>query len=60
MENKLNGTTQIWADGYSYREVTETLITALGLRIDDSKPLQPELGRAEPASSINKGSPEDR
>ncbi|MGK9066471.1 hypothetical protein [Stutzerimonas chloritidismutans] len=35
MDNKLNGT-QVWADGYSFMEVSETLITALGLRKGDA------------------------
>jgi hypothetical protein len=57
MVSKLNGTTEIWADGYSYREVTETLITALGLRLHGLDPSQPEPGRAESAASMGNGSP---
>ena len=42
MVNKLNGATQVWADGYSFREVTETLATALGICMDDCQSAKPE------------------
>ncbi len=35
MDNRLNGKTQIWADGYSFMEVTDTLLMALGIRLDE-------------------------
>ena len=43
MDNGLNSKTQIWADGYSFMEVTETLLMALGIRTDD-----PGRGESEP------------
>ena len=51
MDNKLNGSSQIWADGYSFMEVTETLLMALGIRSNDSQSQAPVSGRAEPASA---------
>lgn len=47
MDERLNVKTQIWADGYSFMEVTETLLTALGIRTENSP--ESELGRPEPA-----------
>lgn len=47
MTNK-NSTTQIWADGYSFMEVTETLMMALGIRSDDGASATPEPQRVEP------------
>ena len=38
MDNRLNGETQIWADGSSFMEVTETLLMALGIRTEDQPP----------------------
>lgn len=49
MDNKLNGSSQIWADGYSFMEVTETLLMALGMRSNDSESIEPALGHGEPA-----------
>lgn len=43
-----NSTTQIWADGYSFMEVTETLMTALGIRSADGASATPEPQRVEP------------
>jgi hypothetical protein len=51
MDNRLNGKTQIWADGYSFMEVTETLLMALGIRTDDDQFAGSEPGRAERTSS---------
>ncbi|AHL77702.1 hypothetical protein CH92_21515 [Stutzerimonas stutzeri] len=51
MDNRLNSNTQIWADGYSFREVSETLLMALGIRSDDPDAGKSELGRVEPAAS---------
>ena len=51
MDNKLNGSSQIWADGYSFMEVTETLLMALGIRSNDSQSQEPVSGRTEPASA---------
>lgn len=51
MGNKLNGTSQIWADGYSFMEVTETLLTAMGIRMDAEQQQAPQVEstRVEPA-----------
>jgi hypothetical protein len=51
MDNRLNGNTEIWADGYSFVEMSETLMVALGLRAEDAKPSQSTSRRAEAASS---------
>lgn len=50
MGNKLNGTSQIWADGYSFMEVTETLLTAMGIRMDEQPQSESEPLRVEPAA----------
>lgn len=47
MGNKLNGTSQIWADGYSFMEVTETLLTAMGINMDEQQPPQTDASRVE-------------
>ena len=47
MEDRLHAETQIWADGYSFMEVTETLLMALGIRAAEPPPGKPEPGRAE-------------
>ncbi len=47
MDDRLNVKTQIWADGYSFMEVTETLLSALGIRTEDSPESEP--GRPEAA-----------
>jgi len=57
MVNKLNGATQVWADGYSFREVTETLATALGICMDDSQSAEPELNPT--AQNPSNGEPAD-
>lgn len=57
MVNKLNGTTQIWADGYSFREVTETLATALGVRMNDDQAAEPKADRADTAISSDQDLP---
>lgn len=41
MANETSDTTQIWADGYSFMEVTETLMMALGIPMDDGPPKEP-------------------
>lgn len=51
MDNRLNSKTQIWADGYSFMEVTETLLMALGIRPDDPGRGEPEPAQPEPAAS---------
>lgn len=51
MDNRLNSKTQIWADGYSFMEVTETLLMALGIRPDDPDPSKSKPARAEPTAS---------
>jgi hypothetical protein len=51
MDNRLNGKTQIWADGYSFMEVTETLLMALGIRTDDGHCSESEPSRAERATA---------
>ena len=38
MDNRLNGKTEIWADGYSFMEMSETLLVALGIRSEEPKP----------------------
>lgn len=48
MENRLNAKTQIWADGYSFMEVTETLLMALGIRSEDTPSVELEPGQTEP------------
>jgi hypothetical protein len=53
---KSNGTTQIWADGYSFMEVTETLMTALGIRIDD-QPAVTEPDQTDRVVSPSQDSP---
>lgn len=47
MDNRLNGKTQIWADGYSFMEVTETLLMALGIHTEAPQSSQPKPGSAE-------------
>jgi|InoplaM2SPM_1038590.scaffolds.fasta_scaffold20213_1 hypothetical protein len=51
MEDRLNVGTQIWADGYSFMEVTETLMMALGIRAASANTAKPEADRAEPAEA---------
>jgi hypothetical protein len=58
MVNKLNGTTQIWADGYSFREVTEKLATALGICVDGCQSAKPEPNPT--AQNQSNGEPADR
>lgn len=56
MEDRLNAGTQIWADGYSFMEVTETLMMALGIR--PTHPAKPDAGRvehSEPAGDCSPG-----
>lgn len=50
MDTKLSSSTQIWADGYSFMEVTETLLMALGIRSNDA--FEPATGRSEPAAAL--------
>lgn len=52
MNNRLNTETQIWADGYSFMEVTETLLMALGIRTEDQPP-GARPGRSEPSSTAD-------
>jgi hypothetical protein len=61
MDNRLNGKTQIWADGYSFMEVTETLLMALGIQTEDCQSSQPEPGPAErtPSSDAIHGAEAD-
>lgn len=47
MDNRLSGKTEIWADGYSFMEISETLMVALGLRSEERKPSEPSSGLAE-------------
>jgi hypothetical protein len=47
MGYKLNGTSEIWADGYSFMEVTETLLTAMGTHMDQKQTLQTEAPYVE-------------
>ncbi|MCP9340503.1 hypothetical protein [Stutzerimonas xanthomarina] len=54
MNNRLNGKTEIWADGYSFMEMSETLLTALGIRAEEPKPPEPSSRRADLASSTAK------
>lgn len=49
MGNKLNGTSEIWADGYSFMEVTETLLTAMGVHMTEPKVSEAAVSRVEPA-----------
>lgn len=51
MDNRLNGKTEIWADGYSFMEISETLLVALGIRVEEPKPSELASRRAEVASS---------
>lgn len=53
MENKLSGSTQIWADGYSFMEVTETLLMALGIRSNETRPSEPASARTEPTAAAS-------
>ncbi|WP_407293781.1 hypothetical protein [Stutzerimonas zhaodongensis] len=50
MDNRLNGKTEIWADGYSFMEISETLLVALGIRAEEPKPSESTYRRAEVAS----------
>lgn len=59
MRNKLNGTSQIWADGYSFMEVTETLLTAMGIRLDEQPKSEPESGRVEPVIAVDDANESD-
>ncbi|GAB6388915.1 hypothetical protein [Stutzerimonas marianensis] len=52
MDNKLNGT-QIWADGYSFMEVSETFITALGLHKGEAATPKPEAELNDVAAEPN-------
>jgi hypothetical protein len=54
MDNRLNGKTEIWADGYSFMEMSETLLVALGIRAEEAKPPEPSSRRADLASSTAK------
>ena len=54
MDNRLNGKTEIWADGYSFMEMSETLLVALGIRAEEAKPPEPSSRRADLASSTDK------
>lgn len=51
MDSRLNGKSEIWADGYSFMEVTETLLMALGIRAGDRQSSEPSVDRAEPGAS---------
>lgn len=51
MDSRLNGKSEIWADGYSFMEVTETLLMALGIRSDDRQAERPSHEQAEPATA---------
>lgn len=51
MDSRLNGKSEIWADGYSFMEVTETLLMALGIRTNDRQATEPLLTLTEPAAS---------
>ncbi|WP_029404715.1 hypothetical protein [Stutzerimonas stutzeri] len=50
MDNRLNGKTEIWADGYSFMEMSETLLVALGIRAVEPSPPKSPSRRAEVAS----------
>ncbi|WP_217475720.1 hypothetical protein [Stutzerimonas stutzeri] len=52
MNNRLNTETQIWADGYSFMEVTETLLMALGIRTE-SQPPGARPDRVEPSATAD-------
>lgn len=51
MDSRLNGKSEIWADGYSFMEVTETLLMALGIRSGESQATEPSPDRVEPAAT---------
>ncbi|MCQ4322202.1 hypothetical protein [Stutzerimonas stutzeri] len=51
MGNRLNGKTEIWADGYSFMEMSETLLVALGIRSEEAKPSALSSRPVEAASS---------
>lgn len=51
MGNRLNGKTEIWADGYSFMEMSETLLVALGIRSEEAKLLALSSRPVEAASS---------
>ncbi|KJJ62538.1 hypothetical protein RT21_14835 [Pseudomonas sp. 10B238] len=51
MDNRLNGKTEIWADGYSFMEMSETLLVALGIRSEEPKPSDLSSRPAEAVSS---------
>ncbi|MFG3454338.1 hypothetical protein [Stutzerimonas stutzeri] len=52
MDNRLNGETQIWADGYSFMEVTETLLMALGIRSESGQTTETRMERTETVAKI--------
>lgn len=54
MGNKLNGTSEIWADGYSFMEVTETLLTAMGICMDTEEQKAPQIESTRVESSFLK------
>lgn len=58
MDNKLSGSTQIWADGYSFMEVTETLLMALGIRSNDAQSQVAATSRVEPAAAPIEAAPD--
>lgn len=58
MGNKLNGTSQIWADGYSFMEVTETLLAALGIRTDDQQAPEQQSRQTETFTAASDDMPE--
>jgi len=51
MDNRLNGKTEIWADGYSFMEISETLLVALGIRAEETKLSESATRRTEDAFS---------
>lgn len=59
MDDRLNVKTQIWADGYSFMEITETLLMALGVRTEDCQTSESEPGRPESATSTVKATRHD-
>ena len=47
MDHRLNGKTEIWADGYSFMEMSETLLVALGIRAEEPNPPESASRRAD-------------
>lgn len=61
MDDRLNVKTQIWADGYSFMEVTETLLMAMGIRSEDGRDAEPAQQTAAAADRLaGHGSEMDR